>query len=105
MATYRGDVAELTPEGHLRIVDRKKDLIIISGGKNISPSEIENALKVSPYINEAIVVGEGRNYLAALIQIDFENVDKCATDNPYTLYQLQVLVPARAGAHSHQMRK
>jgi long-chain acyl-CoA synthetase len=77
---HTGDVAELTPHGHLRIVDRKKDLIITSGGKNISPSEIENALKVSPYINEAIVVGDGRNYLAALIQIDFENVGKWATD-------------------------
>ena len=78
---HTGDVAELTPEGHVRIVDRKKDLIITSGGKNISPSEIENALKVSPYINEAIVVGDGRNYLAALIQIDFENVGKWATDH------------------------
>jgi long-chain acyl-CoA synthetase len=78
---HTGDVAELTPQGHLRIVDRKKDLIITSGGKNISPSEIENALKVSPYINEAIVVGDGRNYLAALIQIDFENVGKWATDH------------------------
>ncbi len=86
---HTGDVAELTPEGHLRIVDRKKDLIITSGGKNISPSEIENALKVSPYINEAIVVGDGRNYLAALIQIDFENVGKWATDNriPYTNFK------------------
>ncbi|MBI5521334.1 MAG: AMP-binding protein [Desulfarculus sp.] len=78
---HTGDVAEVTPQGHLRIVDRKKDLIITSGGKNISPSEIENALKVSPYINEAIVVGDGRNYLAALIQIDFDNVGKWATDN------------------------
>lgn len=77
---HTGDVAEVTPEGHLRIVDRKKDLIITSGGKNISPSEIENALKVSPYINEAIVVGEGKNYLAALIQIDFDNVGKWAID-------------------------
>ena len=67
--------------GHLSIVDRKKDIIITSGGKNIAPSEIENALKVSPYIKEAIVIGEGRNYIAALIQIDFDNVGKWATDN------------------------
>ncbi len=86
---HTGDVAEMTSEGHLRIVDRKKDLIITSGGKNISPSEIENALKVSPYINEAIVVGDGRNYLAALIQIDFDNVGKWATDQriPYTNFK------------------
>jgi len=78
---HTGDVAELCDDGHLVIVDRKKDIIITSGGKNVAPSEIENALKVSPYIKEAIVVGEGRNYLAALIQIDFDNVGKWATDN------------------------
>ncbi len=77
---HTGDIAQLDQDGHLVIVDRKKDIIITSGGKNIAPSEIENALKVSPYIKEAIVVGEGRNYLAALIQIDFENVGKWATD-------------------------
>jgi long-chain acyl-CoA synthetase len=77
---HTGDIAQLDEDGHLLIVDRKKDIIITSGGKNIAPSEIENALKVSPYIKEAIVVGEGRNYLAALIQIDFENVGKWATD-------------------------
>lgn len=75
-----GDVAQVDPDGHLRILDRKKDLIITSGGKNIAPSELENALKISPYIKEAVVVGEGRNYLAALIQIDFENVGKWATE-------------------------
>ncbi|MEA3230307.1 MAG: AMP-binding protein [Thermodesulfobacteriota bacterium] len=76
-----GDIAELDEDGHLLIVDRKKDIIITSGGKNIAPSEIENALKVSPYIKEAIVVGEQRKYLAVLIQIDFDNVGKWATDN------------------------
>jgi long-chain acyl-CoA synthetase len=77
---HTGDIAQLDDDGHLLIVDRKKDIIITSGGKNIAPSEIENALKVSPYVKEAIVVGEGRNYIAALIQIDFENVGKWATD-------------------------
>ena len=77
---HTGDIAAVDENGHVAIVDRKKDLIITSGGKNIAPSEIENALKVSPYIKEAIVVGEGRNYLAALIQIDFDNVGKWATD-------------------------
>ena len=78
---HTGDVAEIDAAGHLKIVDRKKDIIITSGGKNIAPSEIENSLKTSPYIKEAIVVGEGRNYLGALIQIDFENVGKWATDS------------------------
>ncbi len=86
---HTGDVAELDSDGHLRIVDRKKDLIITSGGKNIAPSEIENALKESPYIKEAIVVGDGRKFLAALIQIDFDNVGKWATDRriPYTNFK------------------
>ena len=86
---HTGDVAALDEDGHLSIIDRKKDIIITSGGKNIAPSEIENALKVSPYIKEAIVIGEGRNYLGALIQIDFENVGKWATDHrlPYTNFK------------------
>ena len=86
---HTGDVAVVDEDGHVSIVDRKKDLIITSGGKNISPSEIENALKVSLYIKEAVVVGEGRSYLAALIQIDFDNVGKWATDKglPYTNYR------------------
>lgn len=78
---HTGDMAALDEDGHVSIIDRKKDIIITSGGKNIAPSEIENALKISPYIKEAIIIGEGRNYLGALIQIDFENVGKWATDN------------------------
>ncbi len=78
---HTGDVAEVDEDGHLKIVDRMKDIIITSGGKNIAPSEIENALKVSPYIKEAIIIGDNRKFLSALIQIDFENVGKWATDN------------------------
>jgi long-chain acyl-CoA synthetase len=93
---HTGDIARLDEDGHLLIVDRKKDIIITSGGKNIAPSEIENALKVSPYIKEAIVVGEGRNYLAALIQVDFENVGKWATEQrlPYTNFKSLCSLPA-----------
>ncbi|MBN2784163.1 MAG: AMP-binding protein [Pontiellaceae bacterium] len=81
---HTGDIAVEDDDGQVRIVDRKKDIIITSGGKNIAPSEIENALKVSPYIKEAIVVGEGKNYLGALIQIDFENMGKWAIDRGIT---------------------
>jgi long-chain acyl-CoA synthetase len=84
-----GDMAAVDADGHVRIVDRKKDIIITSGGKNIAPSLIENALRDSPYIKEAVVVGEGRHFLAALIQIDFDNVGKWATDHhiPYTNFK------------------
>ncbi len=77
---HTGDVVEHDDAGHLKIVDRKKAIIITAGGKNISPSEIENALKVSPYIKEAVVLGEGEKFVAALIQIDFENAGKWAID-------------------------
>ena len=61
---HTGDVGQVDADGILRIVDRKKDIIITAGGKNISPSEIENKLKFSPYIKEAIVIGDRRKYLS-----------------------------------------
>jgi long-subunit acyl-CoA synthetase (AMP-forming) len=86
---HTGDVGEMTPSGHLRIIDRKKDIIITSGGKNLSPSEIENKLKVSPFIREAVVIGDRRKYLTALIGIEFETVAEWAArkDIPYTTYR------------------
>jgi long-chain acyl-CoA synthetase len=85
---YTGDVGRFDEHGHLIITDRKKDIIITAGGKNITPSEIENQLKFSPYINDAVVIGDGRKYLTALIMIDDENVMKFAQDNrvPFTTY-------------------
>ncbi len=85
---YTGDVGRFDGDGHLIITDRKKDIIITSGGKNITPSEIENQLKFSPYINDATVIGDGRKYLTALIMIDEENVMKYAQDYriPFTTY-------------------
>jgi long-chain acyl-CoA synthetase len=86
---YTGDVGELDKDGVLKIIDRKKEIIITSGGKNISPSEIENRLKCSPYINEAVVVGDRRKYLTALIQIDYDNVAKWAQEQglAYTTFK------------------
>ncbi|MEI9475945.1 MAG: AMP-binding protein [Deltaproteobacteria bacterium] len=86
---HTGDVGKLDEDGHLYIVDRKKDIIITSGGKNISPSEIENKMKCSPYVKEAIVIGDGKKYLTALIQIDYDNVGNWAQNSriPYTTYK------------------
>ncbi|GGY59373.1 AMP-dependent synthetase/ligase [Marinobacter zhanjiangensis] len=74
---HTGDVGEWQGE-HLRIVDRLKDIMITAGGKNLSPTEIENTIKASPYIKECIVIGEARKFISALIQIDFETVAKWA---------------------------
>ncbi|MES2936716.1 MAG: long-chain fatty acid--CoA ligase [Pseudomonadota bacterium] len=75
---HTGDVVELAPDGHVRIVDRLKDIIITAGGKNLTPSEIENTMKASPFIKECIVIGEGRRFVSALVQIDYETVGKWA---------------------------
>jgi len=73
-----GDVGEWVGGTHLKITDRMKDIIITAGGKNISPSEIENALKASPYVKEAMVIGDGRKHLCALIGIELDTVGEWA---------------------------
>ncbi|WP_399685319.1 AMP-dependent synthetase/ligase [Xenophilus sp.] len=75
---HTGDVVAATPEGHLRIVDRLKDIMITAGGKNLTPSEIENTMKASPFVKECIVIAEGRKFVSALVQIDYETVGKWA---------------------------
>jgi long-chain acyl-CoA synthetase len=86
---HTGDVGRVDEEGILYITDRKKDIIITAGGKNITPSEIENKLKFSPFIKEAIVIGDRRKFLSCLIQIDLENVSNWAQNNriAYTTYK------------------
>ncbi len=86
---HTGDVGEFVDGTHLKITDRMKDIIITAGGKNIAPSEIENGLKASPYIKEAIVIGDGRKYLTALIGIELDTVGAWAqsTGLGFTTYR------------------
>ena len=86
---HTGDVGEWVEGTHVRIVDRIKDIIITAGGKNISPSEIENSLKASPFIREAVVIGDKRPYLTALIGIEEDTVGSWAQSRrvPYTTYR------------------
>ena len=85
---HSGDVGAVSEDGFFRIVDRMKDIIITAGGKNITPSEWENALKFSPYVTDAVVIGDARAYLTVIIMIDHENVEKFAQDSdvPFSNY-------------------
>ncbi|PWV82066.1 long-chain acyl-CoA synthetase [Prauserella marina] len=85
---HTGDIGVVDADGFLRITDRKKDIIITAGGKNVSPSEIENRLKVSPYVREAVVIGDRRKYLTALIGIESDVVGEWASRKGigYTTY-------------------
>jgi long-chain acyl-CoA synthetase len=86
---HTGDVGVWVDDTHVKIVDRIKDIIITSGGKNVSPSEVENSLKTSPFIKEAIIIGDGRKYLAALIGIEFDVTSEWAQQKkiPHTTYR------------------
>ena len=108
---HTGDVGTVDADGYFRIIDRMKDIIITAGGKNITPSELENELKFSPYITDAVVIGDKRAYLTAIVMIDQENVEKYAQDNdvPFSNYasltrspEVQALIQAeldRVNAH------
>jgi long-chain acyl-CoA synthetase len=85
---HTGDVGELTPDGHLVIHDRAKEIFHLADGTPVAPQVIQNKLKFSPYIAEAAIVGEGRPYVVALLNIDFETVSRWAERRriPFTSY-------------------
>jgi len=85
---HTGDVGRIDADGYFTISDRMKDIIITAGGKNITPSEWENQLKFSPFITDAVVIGDKRPYLTALVMIDHENVEKYAQEHavPFSNY-------------------
>ncbi|MBE7940679.1 MULTISPECIES: long-chain fatty acid--CoA ligase [Ramlibacter] len=85
---HTGDVGTVDADGFFRITDRMKDIIITAGGKNVTPSELENELKFSPYITDAVVIGDRRPYLTVIVMIDQENVEKYAQDHdvPFSNY-------------------
>ena len=85
---HTGDVGVMDADGYFKITDRMKDIIITAGGKNVTPSELENDLKFSPYITDAVVIGDKRPYLTVIIMIDQENVEKFAQDRdvPFSNY-------------------
>lgn len=78
---YSGDIGQIDEDGYLKITDRKKDIIVTAGGKNITPQYIENKLKFSPYINDAVIIGDKRKFITSLIMIDEDNVVKYAQDH------------------------
>ena len=83
-----GDVGTMDNQGFLKITGRLKDIIITAGGKNMTPAEIENKLKFSPYISDVVVIGDKRKFLTCLVMIDQENVEKFAQDRrvPFSNY-------------------
>jgi len=85
---HSGDIGEFDQDGQLKITDRKKDIIITAGGKNIAPQKIENLLKASIFINDAVVIGDKRKYLVALLVLDEDNITQWAAEQQlsYTTY-------------------
>ncbi len=101
-----GDIGELR-EGRLKLIDRARDFLVTLGGKSISPSYIENILRASPYLAEAVVFGHGRKYLTALVEIDFDTVADWARSNdvPYTGFASLVQHPRVVDLIKHEVDK
>lgn len=93
---YTGDIGYLDEDGFLVITDRKKDIIVTTGGKNVAPQPIENMLKTSPYIANPMVVGTRRNFISALIVPEFDKLEEYARDNQISFHNRKELVENKA---------
>jgi len=89
---HTGDIAEIDDDGFIRIIDRKKDLIVTSGGKNVAPQPIESRLKQSPLVDAAVLVGDRRNFISALFSPNVEELQRWAAENGVTHDRLEDLV-------------
>jgi len=87
-----GDIGEIDQDGFLKITDRKKSLIVTSAGKNIAPAPLETALLSSDFIEQALVIGDKRNFITALIVPEFENIKKYLNNNGKDLESNEAIV-------------
>lgn len=87
-----GDIGHLDEDGFLVITDRKKDLIVTAGGKNVAPQPIENILKTNPYISNAVIIGDKRKFISALVVPDFEKLEDYARSNEISYTNLADLL-------------
>jgi len=99
-----GDVGEIDADGFIKITDRKKDLIITAGGKNIAPQNLENALKASRFVSQAVAIGDRRPYVTALITLDWDEVNATGRD-PQELVQEIVDTVNRDRVRVEQIKK
>jgi long-chain acyl-CoA synthetase len=103
---HTGDVGEIDEDGFLAVTDRKKDIIVTAGGKNVAPQNVENLLKGIPWVSQALVVGDRRPFLVALITLDDDEVDKLdGTEDPKTLVEQAVEAMNSDLAHHEQIRR
>jgi len=89
---HTGDIGRIESDGFLRVTGRKKDIIVTSGGRNVSPQNIEKLLRTSPYIDQAMVSGDGRKYLTALVSLNEEQVQRFAEQEGIPFDRLDELV-------------